>query len=63
MRTINEVQALKGVFYNFFEMKNQDGEDGTNDKVLISMQVAEASLNPFYNFEDEQFEKEPNVDE
>ena len=52
-KTINEVQALRGVFYNFFEMKDVQGKDATNDKVLISMQVAETSLNPFYNFGDE----------
>jgi len=37
MRTINEVEALRGVFYSFFEMKDVEGKDSQNDKVLISM--------------------------
>ena len=37
---------MRGVFYNFFEMKD-DEKDGANDKVLVSMQVAEADFNPF----------------
>lgn len=36
LKSINEVEALKGVFYNFFEMK-QDGMDSGSNKVLISM--------------------------
>ena len=53
LKTINEVQALKSVFYRFFEMKDVQGKDNASDKVLISMQVPESSLNPFYNYEDE----------
>ena len=53
LKTINEVQALKSVFYRFFEMKDVWGKDNASDKVLISMQVPESSLNPFYNYEDE----------
>ena len=52
LKTINEVEALRGVFYSFFEMKDVSGRDNAKDKVLISMQVAEASLNPFYNFDE-----------
>lgn len=46
-KTINEVQALRGVFYNFFDMNADDEKNGANDKVLVSMQVAEADFNPF----------------
>ena len=48
LRTVNEVQALRGVFYSFFEMKDVQGKDSPNEKVLISMQVAENNLNPFF---------------
>ena len=44
---INEVDALRDVFYNFFEMKNEQGDTKGKETVLISMQVAEMSLNPF----------------
>lgn len=44
---INEVDALRDVFYNFFEMKNEQGDAKGNETVLISMQVADMSLNPF----------------
>ena len=60
-KTINEVQALRGVFYNFFEMKDVQGKDATNDKVLISMQVAEQSMNPFWNL-GEQVDEEGDKD-
>ena len=42
MKTINEVEALRGVFYSFFETGKGVGigEDNTDDKNhLISMQV------------------------
>ena len=60
LKTINEVQALRGVFYNFFEMKDVQGQDNANDKVLISMQVAQANLNPFYNDESDDVCEERN---
>ena len=41
MKKINEVDALRGVFYSFFEMKDVQGKDNADDKVLISMQTAE----------------------
>lgn len=53
LRTINEVQALRGVFYSFFEMKDDQDKDNATDKVLISMQYAEQNLNPFYKYDEE----------
>ena len=53
LKTINEVQALKSVFYRFFEMKDVQGKDNARDKVLISMQVPETCLNPYYNYDEE----------
>ena len=53
LKTINEVQALKSVFYRFFEMKDVQGKDNARDKVLISMQVQETCLNPYYNYDEE----------
>jgi len=43
------VQALRGVFYNFFE-SSKDAENGEKkvDKVLVSMQVMEHGANPFF---------------
>ena len=49
--SINEVDALKDIFYSFFEMRDVRSKDSTSDKVLISMQLKEANLNPFYNMD------------
>ena len=54
MKSINEVEALRGVFYSFFEagkVNSGDGDDSTN-KILISMQVGEHQLNPFFEEEE-----------
>ena len=53
MKKINEVDALRGVFYSFFEMKDVQGKDNADDKVLISMQTAEQNLNPFYQYDED----------
>ena len=39
LKSIKEVEALRGVFYSFFEMKDVEGKDSATGKVLISMQV------------------------
>ena len=41
------------MFYRFFEMKDVQGKDNARDKVLISMQVPETCLNPYYNYDEE----------
>ena len=54
MKSINEVEALRGVFYSFFEagkVDNGDGDD-SNNKILISMQVTQHQLNPFFEEEE-----------
>ena len=53
-RSINEVEALRDVFYSFFEMKEPTAGDNENDKVLISMQSAEFDFNPFFKIESEE---------
>ena len=47
LKSINEVEALRGVFYNFFDTNKKD-DNTARDRALIIMQVAEASINPFY---------------
>lgn len=37
LKSINEVDALRGVFYKFFEMKDINGKDNEDEKVLVSM--------------------------
>ena len=49
LKSINEVQALRGVFYKFFDTQAVKGDENARDRVLINMQVAEASINPFHN--------------
>ena len=34
-------------------MKDVQGKDNARDKVLISMQVQETCLNPYYNYDEE----------
>ena len=61
LKSINEVQALRGVFYNFFDTQAVKGDENARDRVLINMQVAEASINPFHNsreMENEDLEEE-----
>jgi len=50
LKTVNEVEALKGVFYSFFDMEREN-KDNKNDKVLISVQLAEYNINPFFRSE------------
>lgn len=57
MKQVNEVDALRGVFYNFFDIKDVRGRDNINDKVLISMQLADSSLNPFFQIFDEELDE------
>ena len=52
MRTINEVVALRGVFYKLFEAKqSEQQESANNNNVLISMNLPELEMNPFHNYE------------
>ena len=53
LKSINEVQALRGVFYSFFEVKDVQEKDNVNDKVLINMDAPDATMNPFFKYEDE----------
>lgn len=50
MKSINEVEALRSVFYNFFDTQSKKGDENVNDKVLISMSPAESNINPFFDF-------------
>ena len=60
MKSINEVEALRGVFYSFFEVKGLQEGDETNDKVLISMQAPNVAMNPFIKFNEEKGEEDMN---
>ena len=51
LKYVNEVEALRSVFYNFFDTKAIKDDQTAGDRVLISMQVAEASMNPFHKQE------------
>ena len=53
MKSINEVDALRGVFYSFFETGRGNGVDvgvdnTSGNKILISMQTTQHQLNPFF---------------
>ena len=39
MKSINEVDALRGVFYSFFEAGKVESQDNGSNKILVSMQV------------------------
>ena len=49
---INEVVALRGVFYKLFETKQRE-QDNKNEKVLVSMLVPENNFNPFIEYDQE----------
>ena len=53
-KTINEVEALKGVFYSFFSDQRQQSSD-SSDQFLVKMQVDDTYLNPFC-FHQEKFQ-------
>ena len=54
MKSINEVEALRNIFHSFFEKGIQQND--TDDKVLISMQSPNHSMNPFFRYEKEKEE-------
>lgn len=62
LKSINEVAALRGVFYNFFDTQAVNISANDSDRVLISMQKLEVDLNPFYEEEDEYVVSEGHLD-
>lgn len=55
------MQALKSLFYNFFDTQVVKEGDSAQTKVLVSMQVPELSINPFYNFDEDDLRLEQSV--
>ena len=55
-KSINEVEALREVFYNFFDMKELKQGNNAQEKVLISMTKAESDVNPFFKYDGEEEE-------
>ena len=52
LKSINEVEALRGVFYKLFDTsKSNETENTASDNVLISMNLPEVELNPFFDHE------------
>ena len=60
MKSINEVEALKNIFHSFFEKGIQQND--TDDKVLISMQSPNHSMNPFFRYEKEKEEDDAELE-
>lgn len=54
--TINEVDALRSVFYKLFQTNKAD-ENDFDDKTLLRVNVTESAFNPFFD-EDEEIEVE-----
>ena len=52
-KSVNEVDALRDVFYSFFDMKQQQ-KINDNDRVLVSQQQAEFDYNPFFKYDGEE---------
>jgi hypothetical protein len=48
---INEVEALRGVFFTFFHAQKQEGKVGRKRFDLLKMEFEEISPNPFFNDE------------
>ena len=59
MKSINEVEALRNIFHSFFEKGIQQND--TDDKVLISMQSPNHSINPFFRYEKEREKEEDEL--
>jgi len=54
---INEVEALRGVFFAFFHARKQEGKVGRKRNDLLKMDFDEVTLNPFYNDELRNFDE------
>mmetsp|Transcript_11164 Transcript_11164/g.13178 ORF Transcript_11164/g.13178 Transcript_11164/m.13178 type:complete len:81 (+) Transcript_11164:1698-1940(+) len=51
LSSINEVEALRSVFYKLFEAKQSEQDSVNNKNVLISMNLPEMQFNPFFDYE------------
>ena len=56
---IDEVTALRDIFITFFDTSNRSKAHSDKEKLLVSMEMSESSLNPFYDHtrDDELFEQ------
>lgn len=53
LRYINEVVALRGVFFKLFETKQREQEN-VGEKVLIRVNLLENQYNPFLDYEEDE---------
>jgi len=50
---IDEVTALREIFVTFFDTSNRNKASSEKEKLLVSMETCEQSMNPFHDFRDE----------
>ena len=47
---IDEVTALREIFVTFFDTSNRNKASSEKEKLLVSMETCEQSMNPFHDF-------------
>jgi len=60
---INEVEALRAVFFTFFHAQKQEGKVGRKRSDLLKMEFDEISANPFFNDELRLFDEDLFVED